>query len=343
MRILVPGGAGYIGSHTVRTLIRHGHDVVVYDNFSTGHREFADGIETIDGDIGDRTKLSLILRGVDAVMHFAAYSRVGESIANPEKYFENNLRSGLALLGAVLEAQTPYFILSSTCAVYGVPASVPIDEDSPRAPINPYGVSKLALEQALEAYRTAYGLRYINLRYFNAAGADESSEIGELHQPETHLIPCALEAAAGLRSQIEVYGLDYPTADGTCVRDYVHVSDLAEAHLLALEYLADGGQPGSINLGGGRGHSVLEVLSAVEAVTGSTLNKQSCPRRPGDPPVLVADPQHALQLLDWRPQRSLLDMVSSAWNWMQSNRAKTLRELSTAKGVSEVAAIPSLG
>ena len=317
MRVLVTGGAGYIGSHTVRRLARNGHEVVVYDNLSTGHAFLARGFECIVADLADREKLAAALQGIGAVMHFAAYSCVDESMTNPQKYFENNLRSGLALFNAILEAKTPYFILSSTCAVYGHPLQIPISENAPRIPINPYGASKLALEHALEAYSAAYGLRFVTLRYFNAAGADETGEIGELHQPETHLIPRALEAATGSQTQFDIYGSDYPTADGTCVRDYVHVNDLADAHVLALEYLVRDGKTAAFNLGSGRGYSILEVLSTVEKVTGNTLQKHFCPRRPGDPPVLVADPQRALQLLHWEPSRSLHDMVATSWNWMQ--------------------------
>ena len=318
MRVLITGGAGYIGSHTARQLKKRGYEVVVYDNLSTGRAFLANGFECIIGDIADRKKLTLALRGVDAVMHFAAYSCVMESIRDPRKYFENNVGSGLVLLSALLEAKTPYFILSSTCAVYGLPTKIPISEDAQRIPINPYGASKLSLELALEAYSTGYGLRFASLRYFNAAGADESCEIGELHEPETHVIPCALEAAAGIRSRFDIYGSDYSTVDGTCVRDYVHVNDLAEAHVLALEYLVGDGTISAFNLGTGGGYSVLDLLATVEDVTGRKLEKRFCPRRPGDPPVLVADSQRALHLLHWKPSRSLYDIVTTAWSWMQS-------------------------
>ena len=335
MRVLVTGGAGYIGSHAVRRLAKRGHEVLVLDNLSNGHRFSVEEFELVVADIADVDVLSRILPTVDAVMHFAAYAYVAESVRDPRKYFDNNVRSGLSLLNAVIEHKTRYFILSSTCAVYGVPSQIPISEKAPRAPINPYGASKLALEHALEAYHEAYGLQFASLRYFNAAGADESSNIGELHVPETHVIPCALEAAAGLRTRFEIYGTDYATADGTCVRDYIHVNDLADAHILALEYLAAGEKAGAFNLGTGRGHSILDVVSTVERVTGLPLSTHFGPRRPGDPPVLVADPQRAMEQLHWKPTRSLQDIVATAWNWMQSDRMKELDHSLRASSMRE--------
>jgi UDP-glucose-4-epimerase GalE len=319
MRVLVTGGAGYIGSHAARALARHGHRVLIYDNLSTGHRILADRFDLVVGDIGDSKTAAAALRDIDAVLHFAAHAYVGESVQNPRKYFQNNVQSGLTLLNAVVDAGVRHFVFSSTCAVYGVPAKIPITEDAARQPVNPYGASKLFFENALEAYSKAYGLRYVSLRYFNAAGADESGEIGELHEPETHLIPCALQVAAGIRPNLEVYGTDYPTPDGTCVRDYVHISDLAEAHVLASEYLAAGGESSALNLGTGRGHSVKEVISTVEEVTGIILPKRMCPPRAGDPPVLVADASRAQRVLNWSPSRSLRDIVSSAWQWAQKS------------------------
>ena len=321
MRVLVTGGAGYIGSHAARLLARQGHEVVIYDNLSTGHRFLADGFPCVIGNIADPKKLVPALNGVEAVMHFAAHAEVAESAQNPRKYFENNVVSGLALLNAVVEAHVPFFIFSSSCAVYGLPQELPIPENTPRLPINPYGASKLVFEHTLEAYGKAYGLRFVSLRYFNAAGADESGKIGELHRPESHLIPRALEAAAGAREELEIYGTDYPTSDGTCIRDYVHVNDLGEAHRLALEYLRSGGESTSLNLGSGTGHSILQVLSMVEEVTGCTPGRRFSPRRAGDPPVLVADPQRARQLLGWKPSRSLREMVATAWKWMQHSRS----------------------
>ena len=317
MRILITGGAGYIGSHAIRALVRHGHDAVIYDNLSTGNAFVTEGHKFVQGDIRDREKLMAALHETDAVMHFAALSYVGESSANPRKYFENNIQGGITLLGAVLESGVPYFIHSSSCAVYGIPGHVPINEDAPRNSISPYGVSKLAMEHILEAYGNAYGLRYVNLRYFNAAGADEGGGIGELHQPETHLIPLALEVAAGIRNHLDIYWTDYPTPDGTCIRDYVHVNDLVDAHILALDYLAAGGASTAVNLGTEKGYSVLEVLSMIEEVTQRRPNRRICGRRSGDPAVLIANIQRARDLLNWSPRRSLNDIIASAWKWME--------------------------
>ena len=311
------GGAGYIGSHGARALARHGHDVVIYDNLSTGHRELAKGFELVEGDVGDASTLARALRGADAVMHFAALSLVGESVQNPRRYFENNVRDGLVLLITCLEAGVRQFIFSSTAAVYGNPVSVPITEDAPKAPVHPYGRSKLAFEYAMLSYDAAYGLRFMSLRYFNAAGCEDSGEIGELHDPETHLIPAALQSATGARGELQIFGDDYDTPDGTCIRDYIHVEDLAEAHVLALEHLAGGGESTILNLGTGRGHSVKEVVSTIERVIGRELPKRVVGRRPGDPPVLLADPSRAEKLLGWKAARSLQQMVASAWNFMQ--------------------------
>jgi len=322
MRVVVTGGAGYIGSHAVRELARRGHEGLIYDNSSTGHRPLAHGFELVAGDIGDRTRLEPVLRGADAIMHFAAHCYVGESVENPRKYFHNNVECALNLLNTAIEAKVKNFVFSSTCAVYGIPAKVPISEDNPREPINPYGATKLLFENALEAYSKAYGLRFAALRYFNAAGAEDSGAIGEAHDPETHLIPLALEAARGTRT-IEVFGRDYPTPDGTCIRDYIHVSDLAEAHVLAIEYLAKGGPAVALNLGTGQGHSVMEVLASVETVTGHSPNRRYGPRRPGDPPALVADPARAAQVLGWKSRRSLSNIVETAWHWLD-NRSRVL-------------------
>ena len=320
MRVIVTGGAGYIGSHAVRELARRGHKVVVYDNLSTGYRALAKGFEMVEGDIGDRSRLASALKGADAVMHFAAHAYVGESVENPRKYFHNNVECALTLLNTAIDASIRNFVFSSTCAVYGIPVKVPIREDNPREPINPYGATKLLFEHALEAYSKAYGLRFAALRYFNAAGADSSGDIGEWHEPETHLIPLALQAAAGMRPGIDVFGRDYPTPDGTCIRDYIHVNDLADAHVLALEYLANGGASTAMNLGTGRGHSVLEVLAEVEAVTDRPLKRRYADRRPGDPPALVADPARAAQVLGWKAHRSLKEIVGSAWQWLRNSR-----------------------
>jgi len=318
LKVLVVGGAGYIGSHTARVLRRAGIDVLIYDNLSTGFDFLAKGFEMVVGDVHDSKKLLEAVKQTDAVMHFAANHYVGESVANPRKYYRNNVEGGLSLLNAVLEAgKKSIVIFSSTCSVYGAPSKMPITEDSPLTPVNPYGVSKVFFEQALESYDTAYGIRYASLRYFNAAGADESGEVGECHEPEPHLIPLALRAAAGFGGELQVYGTDYPTPDGTCVRDYTNVVDLAEAHVKALQRLQGGNPSFTVNLGTGEGSSVKEVIAAVEEVTGKKVPRKIVPRRPGDPPALVADPKRAQELLQWKTKRSLRDSVSTAWKWMQ--------------------------
>jgi len=317
MKVLVIGGAGYIGSHAARVLRKHGHEVVIFDDLSTGFEFLAKGFEFIRGDLGDVARVKPALQRVDAVMHFAAYAYVGESVTDPRKYFHNNVESALTLLNTAIDVGIKAFVFSSTCAVYGVPGKVPITEDTVRQPINPYGVSKLFFEQALEAYGRAYGLRYAALRYFNAAGADESGEIGELHNPETHLIPLALAATREQGQALQIFGEDYPTPDGTCIRDYIHVNDLAEAHALALARLVDGSKSFSVNLGTGQGCSVLEIVRAAEQITRKSVRRIMGPRRPGDPPALVADPTRAQQLLQWKAKYSLHDIVSTAWNWAQ--------------------------
>lgn len=322
MAVLVVGGAGYIGSHVAHALKRRGYEVIVYDNLGTGHARLAQSFELIVGDISDGARLGSVLRRVDAVMHFAAHAYVGESVTNPRKYFQNNVLGGLALLHAVLDSAVRKFIFSSSCAVYGTPAKVPIPEDLPRSPVNPYGVTKLIFEHALESYGPAYGLGYVNLRYFNAAGADEQGLAGEMHSPETHLIPSAFEAIQRKRPALEIYGDNYPTPDGTCVRDYIHVSDLAEAHVQALEYLS-GGNSCALNLGTGRGHSVREVLSMIKQVTGHDVPGLQAPPRPGDPPQLVADPARAEKLLHWKATHSLEEIVSTAWKWAKAMQSPT--------------------
>ena len=321
MNVLVIGGAGYIGSHTARALRDHRHEVTIYDNLSTGHEFLAKGFELIVGDIADSEKLRSALSRVDSVVHFAAHAYVGESVTNPREYFQNNVEAALTLLNTAMDAGIRRFAFSSTCAVYGTPDKVPITEDSVRRPINPYGISKLFFENALEAYDRAYGLRFVALRYFNAAGADETGEIGELHDPEPHLIPLALAATRADSPALRIFGTDYPTKDGTCIRDYIHVNDLADAHLLALHRLEAGEPSLALNLGVGQGHSVLEILNVVEKITGRKVNWIPGPRRPGDPPALVADPTRAQQMLKWRAKRSLDDIVATAWKWMQLSQA----------------------
>jgi UDP-arabinose 4-epimerase len=320
LAVLVVGGAGYIGSHAARALRRAGYQVIIYDNLYTGFRRLVEGFELIEGDIADQAKLHQVLPRVDAIMHFAAHAYVGESVTDPRKYFRNNSVDALTLLNSAVDEGVNRFVFSSTCAVYGVPARVPITEDNLREPINPYGASKLFFENALEAYSNAYGMRSARLRYFNAAGADESGETGELHDPETHLIPLALQATTPDGPELKVFGTDYPTPDGTCLRDYIHVTDLADAHVRALQYLEQGGDSLALNLGTGHGHSVLEVIHAAEKATGQPVRHKIGPRRPGDPPVLVADASKAHKLLGWTPQRDLENIVSSAWKWMRANR-----------------------
>jgi len=321
--VLVVGGAGYIGCHAAHTLRRNGYDAIIYDNLSRGHRFLAEGFELIEADIANRAELSRALKRVSGVMHFAADSQVGESVENPRKYFSNNVEGGLALLNAVVDAGVGKFIFSSTCAVYGIPEKVPITETTPRRPVNPYGMSKLFFENALEAYARAYGLRSMSLRYFNAAGADESGNIGELHHPESHVIPLALKAVTGERGPLEVFGSDYPTPDGTCIRDYIHVNDLAEAHVLALKQLDRVEGASQLNLGTGSGASVQQLVATIEEVTGKTVPRRVGTRRAGDPPELVADPSRARAVLGWKPTRSLRDIVQTAWQWEQNLRTRS--------------------
>ncbi len=323
MTVLVIGGAGYIGSHAAHVLRRKGYDVIIYDNLSTGSAVLAEGFELITGDLADSARLSPLLRRCDAVMHFAAHAYVGESVQNPRKYFHNNVTAALSLLNSVVDSRLRKFIFSSTAAVYGTPASSPITEDSARQPVNPYGATKLAFENALEAYSRAYGLRFVSFRYFNAAGADESANIGEIHDPETHLIPLIFQAVQGKRAALEIFGDDYPTIDGTCIRDYVHVTDLAEAHVLGLEYLSKG-ESTAMNLGSGHGNSVHEVVSTVERLTGHKVPTHIGPRRPGDPAELVADPSRAERLLHWKARRSLDEIISTAWAWAQKQTSQPL-------------------
>ena len=320
--ILVTGGAGYIGSHVVKELRRKGYRPVVYDNLSTGHRWAIRRDELIEGDLGDKRHVEEILHKEKplSVMHFAASALVGESVERPELYFRNNVINSFNLLEAMLTAGVKCFIFSSSAAVYGNPHQVPIVEDHPLAPVNPYGEGKVFVERALRWYEQAHGLSYISLRYFNAAGADPDSELGEAHDPETHLIPRVLDVAMGKMPFIEIYGTDYDTPDGTCIRDYIHVADLAQAHILALEALLNGAQSRAYNLGNQRGFSVKEVVDVVRAVASHPIPVRESSRRQGDPPVLVASSERIKKELGWRPYYDDLKViVETAWRWAQKN------------------------
>ena len=318
MRILVTGGAGYIGSHAAKLLAACGHDPVVLDNLSTGHRWAVQWGPLVEGDIGDAelVRRTLLHHHIEVVMHFAAHAYVGESMTDPKKYFGNNVVKTLTLLDAMIQAGVPRLVFSSTCATYGVPEQDLLDESHPQRPINPYGESKLFVERALQWYGIAYGLKWMALRYFNAAGADEGLEIGESHEPETHLIPLVLQAAGGERENVTIFGHDYPTCDGTAVRDYIHVTDLARAHERAAEHLMRGGESLALNLGTGHGYSVRQVVETAEHVTGHKIPVQTSSRRQGDPPVLVARARKAAEILGWSPACSGLDnILQTAWNW----------------------------
>lgn len=323
MSILVTGGAGYIGSITVELLRREDESVIILDNLSRGHLSTVPSdVPFYEGDVGDRALVTSILQKheVESCIHFAAYAYVGESVSEPTKYFENNVRQGIALLGALMDGGVRRFVFSSSCATYGTPDRVPISEETPQQPQNPYGWTKLFLERILDSYSVAYNLNFVALRYFNAAGASQT--LGERHEPETHLIPNVLAAAVGKLPFVTIHGTDYPTQDGTAVRDYIHVEDLASAHALALNYLRDGGSSDFINLGNGRGFSVLEVVEAAKRVTGKPIEVLLGPRRPGDPPMLVAECEKAHRLLGWKPRfTNLEEIIATAWQWQQANLA----------------------
>lgn len=321
MNILVTGGAGYVGSHASRMLDAAGHDVWVYDSLVYGHRAAALPGKLIEGDLMDRSKLIEVLqeKKIDAVMHFAAFAYVGESVEQPHKYYQNNIVAALSLMEAMRETGVDRFVFSSTTATYGEPDNVPIKEDERQDPINPYGFSKLVIERALADYSHAYGWGYAALRYFNASGASPDGDIGEDHSPETHLIPLVLQVALGQRENITVFGNDYPTPDGTCIRDYIHVDDLGSAHVRALELLKPS-EGIKLNLGTGNGTSVRQLIDACRKVTGHPIPEVAGDRRPGDPPELVADSSLAQKVLDWQPQYMDIEpIVETAWRWHQSH------------------------
>lgn len=318
MSILVTGGAGYIGSHCVAALLEGGADVVVIDNLSTGHRKALRGGKFYPGDVSDRSFLNMVFsrEHIEAVIHFAAFSLVGESMRTPERYFRNNSAAGLTLLEAMLAHKVPYLVFSSTAATYGEPKYTPIDENHPQNPTNPYGESKRIVEGMLKWCDSAHGLKYAALRYFNVAGACRDGSIGEDHRPETHLIPLVLATALGKRESLSLYGTDYPTKDGTCIRDYIHVEDLVNAHSLALDYLRGGNPSAAFNLGNGQGFSNLEIIEAARHVTKAPIPVRTEGRRPGDPAVLVASSKKAMEVLGWQPKFTRMDdIISSAWKW----------------------------
>lgn len=325
--ILVTGGAGYIGSHAVHALQQAGYEVIILDNLVYGHEDIVRDVlktELIAGSTLDKALLSDIFsqRSIDAVMHFSAYAYVGESVSNPQKYYENNVVGTLTLLDAMVAAGVKAFVFSSTCATYGVPQELPIPETHPQNPINPYGATKLMVERILADYGPAYDLKSVCFRYFNAAGAHPNGLLGEDHNPETHLIPLVLQTALGKREAIYIYGTDYPTADGTCIRDYIHVCDLADAHILGLEYLLNGGDSTIFNLGNGSGFSVREVIDAAARITGKEIPVIEADRRAGDPPSLVGSSDRARHILGWNPQYSDIDtLLSHAWQWHQKRHA----------------------
>ncbi len=323
--VLVTGGAGYIGSHACKALARAGYVPVAYDNLGRGHREAVRWGPLVVGDLADAALVESTLRrhAVTAVMHFAAFAYVGESVTQPALYFRNNVANSLTLLEAMGRAAVTSIVFSSTCATYGVPEAMPIAESTPQRPINPYGESKLMIERMLHWLGAAHGLQSAVLRYFNAAGDDPEGEIGEDHHPETHLVPLVLEAALGRREAIEIYGTDYPTPDGTAIRDYIHVTDLAEAHVRALEHLRVGKGSVALNLGTGTGVSVREVIAAAERVTGRRIPRRETARRPGDPAILVADARRAREVLGWTPRLSgLADILATAWGWHERRAAR---------------------
>ena len=316
--ILIVGGAGYIGSHLNKEISKKGYETVVFDNLSYGHEDFVKWGIFERGDLGNIEDIRRVFNKykIEAVMHFAAFTYVGESVEDPQKYYINNVKNTLNLLQVMLEENVKHFVFSSTCATYGNPVEIPITETHPQNPINPYGRGKLMVEQILKDYSDAYGLKYGSLRYFNAAGADPDCEIGEMHDPETHLIPLVLDAASSKREDIKIFGTDYDTPDGTCIRDYIHVTDLADAHILALEYLKRGGNSDVFNLGNGSGFSVKEVIEAARKITGKQIKEVEVERRPGDPPTLIGSSKKAMEILKWKPKyHDISQIVETAWKW----------------------------
>jgi UDP-glucose-4-epimerase GalE len=323
LKILVTGGAGYIGSHACKALAASGFEPITYDNLSRGNRWAVKWGPLEEGDVADAARVRAVLERHQpaAVMHFAAFAYVGESVENPNLYYQNNVCGSAALLRAITQSQSIPVVFSSTCATYGVPEKVTITEEHPQRPINPYGFSKLVVERILNDLGQAHGLRSVSLRYFNAAGADPEGQIGEAHNPETHLIPLVL-AAARDATAVTVFGNDYETPDGTCIRDYIHVTDLADAHIRALKFLLSGGATCALNLANARGFSVMEVIETAQRVTGKTIKVKMAPRRPGDPPSLIGSGARARSVLGWTPQRSALEVqIADAWNWMLKNKA----------------------
>lgn len=325
--ILIVGGAGYIGAHVNKHLNINQYETVVFDNLSYGHKEFVKWGIFERGDLGNKDDIRRVFEKypITAVMHFAAFTYVGESVEDPQKYYLNNVCNTLNLLKVMMEFDVKKFVFSSTCATYGEPIEIPITETHPQAPISPYGRGKLMIENILSDYSNAYDLKYVSLRYFNAAGADHDSEIGESHDPESHLIPLILDAASGKRDSISIFGTDYDTFDGTCIRDYIHVSDLADAHLKALQYLEKGGKSDFFNLGNGDGFSVLEVIDKAREITGREINFIPDKRRPGDPPVLVGSSEKIRKVLNWKPKYNDLSLIlSTAWKWHEKKSEKEI-------------------
>ncbi len=321
MKVVVTGGAGYIGSHTCKELAQADIEVITFDNLSTGHESFVKWGPFEQGELADKSRLLQVFNKYkpDGVIHFAAFAYVGESVRDPGGYFRNNVLGTLNLLEAMRDSEVKNIVVSSTCAVYGIPKELPISEEAPHNPISPYGATKMFMERMLPDFEVAHGIKWAALRYFNACGADPEGEVGESHDPETHLIPRVLMAIKGDIPHLEVFGDDYPTPDGTCQRDYIHVKDLASAHVAALTYLAQGNNSEAFNLGTGKAYSIKEILDAAEKVTGKTVPYKLCPRRPGDPPMLVASAEKAKRLLSWQPKYSALETIlDTAWNWHNS-------------------------